>query len=59
MSLKQCKAVAEVLFKEEPVMAKRFKEVITEFVDEGFGEESVWDLYEAFVLGYIDAYKTK
>ncbi len=59
MSLKQVKAVAEVLFKEEPAMAKRFKEVICELCDEGFGEETVGDLYEGFVLGWIDYTRPK
>lgn len=54
MSLRQCKAIAKVLFKEEPAMAKRFKEVICELCDEGLGPETAWDLCEAFVLGWID-----
>lgn len=59
MSLKQCKAVAEVLFKEEPVIAKRFKEVICELCDEGFAEEKVGDLYEAFISAWIEHTRPK
>ncbi len=54
MSLKQAEAVAQVLFKEEPAMAKRFKEVITELADEGFTQETIGDLYEVFVIGWIE-----
>lgn len=54
MSLRQTKAIAGVLFKEEPEMAKRFKEVIVELVYEGFATETVANLHEAFVFGWID-----
>ncbi len=59
MSIKQAKAVAEVLFKEEPAMAKRFKEVITELADEGFTQETIGDLYEVFVIGWIEHTRPK
>jgi len=59
MSLQQCKAIVEVLFKEEPEMAKRFKEVIVELYDEGFVKETVGDLYDAFVLVWIEHTRPK
>ena len=59
MSLEQCRVVAEVLFKEEPDVAKWFKEIICNLYSEGFAEETVGDLYEAFVNAWIEHTRPK
>lgn len=54
MSVRQISALAGVLFKEEPNMACRLKQALEELREEGFGGETVGDLYAAFLPIWIE-----
>lgn len=54
MSLTQCKEVVMELFNEKPIMACRIKEALDELLDEGFHDETVWDLYKSFLPAWLE-----